>query len=58
MHEALPDASERPLPSEQGSDNGISGANSSARILIVDDDFEMCHAILDCLAAQNLRWQR
>jgi DNA-binding response OmpR family regulator len=29
--------------------------DGSARILIVDDDFEMRHAILDCLTAQNLR---
>jgi CheY-like chemotaxis protein len=55
MDDVLHRASWRPLPPQQPGDNATNGANRSARILIVEDDFDMCHAILDYLAAQSLR---
>jgi two-component system, OmpR family, response regulator len=55
MDEDLSHASWRLLPPEQPGDNAGNGDTRSARILVVDDDFEMCHAMVDYLAAQSLR---
>jgi two-component system, OmpR family, response regulator len=55
MDDRLSRASWRSLPPEQPGSNASNGATSSARILIVDDDFDMCHAMVDYLAAQGLR---
>jgi two-component system, OmpR family, response regulator len=55
MDDVLHRASWRPLPPQQPGDNASNGADRSARILIVDHDFDMCHTILDYLAAQSMR---
>jgi two-component system OmpR family response regulator len=55
MNEALDCASRRPLLASSNGENIRANAHVSARILIVEDDFEMRHMIVDYLTAHNVR---
>jgi two-component system OmpR family response regulator len=55
MNEAVNAGAWQPFKANRRDEDTGGGAHESGRILIVDDEFEMRHVIVDYLAAQNLR---
>jgi DNA-binding response OmpR family regulator len=55
MNEVVDRGAWQPLKANRRDENAGRDAHEAGRILIVDDEFETCHMILDYLAAQNLR---